>query len=251
MTWRVIHKSVKGTSHRDCQDSCLVKSISKSDNLNYLICIASDGAGSALNGKQGAEIACKSAILEIEKTLDQTTVFTQDIVMKWVENIRQAILLKADEEKQPVRDYACTLIGTVIGNDCSVFFQKGDGAIVTFKGTKTLNGRIIFWPASGLYPNMTYFITDEDIYNKLYISIQTEYFDDISIFTDGLQSLALDFKTRTAYIPFFESMINILRNQSVNELDILENKLTIFLESPQVNERTDDDKTFILATRYQ
>jgi len=68
-------------------------------------------------------------------------------------------------------------------------------------------------------------------------------------YSDGVQRLALSFEQRIPHNPFFEPMLNVLRNQKSAECEALDQQLAHFLNSPQINERTDDDKTLILATR--
>ena len=65
--------------------------------------------------------------------------------------------------------------------------------------------------------------------------------------TDGLQPLALNYAAKAAHAPFFVPMFRPLRvaPSGATVLAALRN----FLDSPRVNERTDDDKTLILATR--
>ncbi len=71
--------------------------------------------------------------------------------------------------------------------------------------------------------------------------------EEVSLFTDGLQTLALDFNRRQAHGPFFEPMFRALADADAPES--LLGPLVEFLRSPAVVERTDDDKTLILATR--
>jgi hypothetical protein len=44
-------------------------------------------------------------------------------------------------------------------------------------------------------------------------------------------------------------MFAVLRKQSPELCNVLDEQLRQFLDSPAVNERTDDDKTLVLATR--
>jgi hypothetical protein len=69
------------------------------------------------------------------------------------------------------------------------------------------------------------------------------------MFSDGLQRLALVYESQTAYTPFFEPMFSVLRKADLAACDTLSDQLARFLSSPKVNERTDDDKTLVLATR--
>ncbi|MGA0525444.1 protein phosphatase 2C domain-containing protein, partial [Escherichia coli] len=61
--------------------------------------------------------------------------------------------------------------------------------------------------------------------------------------------LALAFETKLPHQPFFEPMFSVLRRTEPSDCEGLSAQLGQFLNSPQVNERTDDDKTLVLATR--
>jgi hypothetical protein len=65
--------------------------------------------------------------------------------------------------------------------------------------------------------------------------------------SDGLQTMALSFAERAAHRPFFLPMFRKLR--SARPGDGLPAALHRFLESPAVSQRSDDDKTLLLATR--
>ena len=65
--------------------------------------------------------------------------------------------------------------------------------------------------------------------------------------TDGLQMLALDFKAARVHDRFFEPLFRTVRNSPDEEA--LRTSLLEFMDSKRVNERTDDDKTLLLATR--
>jgi hypothetical protein len=71
----------------------------------------------------------------------------------------------------------------------------------------------------------------------------------VALLTDGLQGLALRFSTREAHGPFFEPMFARLRREREGEPKGLGKELRAFLGSAPVNQRTDDDKTLVLATR--
>jgi hypothetical protein len=64
-----------------------------------------------------------------------------------------------------------------------------------------------------------------------------------------LQRLALVYESKSAHNPFFLPMFSVLRKTAPDNLDSLSDQLAKFLNSPEVNERTDDDKSLILATR--
>jgi hypothetical protein len=173
---------------------------------------------------------------------------TEELVRSWLDDwIRRDLYQQASAAGVEVRDFACTLVAAIVGASTSIFLQIGDGAIVVAEGDEY---RPIFWPQNGEYANSTYFVTDElALDNLLFQRADTPPTEEISIFTDGLQSLALRFDTRSAHGPFFSPMFARLRSESGGESDALAPLLRDFLTSRRVNERTDDDKTLLLATR--
>lgn len=76
-----------------------------------------------------------------------------------------------------------------------------------------------------------------------------ERIDEVALLSDGLQRLALHYQTRTAHAAFFKPMLATLRDASEDALESLSARLEDYLSSPAVNERTDDDKTLVLASR--
>jgi hypothetical protein len=71
--------------------------------------------------------------------------------------------------------------------------------------------------------------------------------DEVSLLTDGLQMLALCLGDKRVHSPFFLPMFRALR--ATDSTSALQKPFRDFLSSPRVNDRTDDDKTLILATR--
>ena len=103
----------------------------------------------------------------------------------------------------------------------------------------------VFWPQVGEYANTTWFVTSADFEQML--QVRGEAVDEVALFTDGLQMMALHFATRSVHRPFFEPLFAALRGAAQPEDLVV--PLRAFLDSPAVNERTDDDKTLVLAVR--
>jgi hypothetical protein len=254
MIWRIVQASSPGTSHIDhgevCQDECLAGVFDAPDGEGYFLGLVSDGAGSAVHGGRGASITCEAGSVIIEQWVCESTSLsklTPEAVTSWVVAIRQRICQAAEADGLISRDFACTLLGAVVGTNTAAFFQVGDGAIVIGDGDSFSP---VFWPETGEYANMTYFVTDEDaLVGHLRVEISLSPPEEVAMFSDGLQRLALVYESQTAYTPFFEPMFRTLRKADLITYNTLSEQLARFLSSPKVNERTDDDKTLVLATR--
>ena len=139
------------------------------------------------------------------------------------------------------------MVAAVVGPQIAHFMQIGDGAIVIGQDDGYM--RPYFWPDAGEYANMTY-----DLFlmpMRLSISITTCETLPMKLPCSpmGFKDWHLYFQLNPRNSPFFTPMLNQLRNASTEVLDRLSEKLTDFLDSDVVNQRTDDDKTLILATR--
>ena len=248
--WKYLNESQAGTSHvaagLECQDASFVTPYRTGDS-DLLILACADGAGSAQAAKVGAEHSCSEVIdnvvsfFQSGRTLDE---ISRDDVVNWARQIRTSLLGVADMQEIQIRDLACTLLFAIVGRDRAVFAQIGDGAIVMQDAGEY---RPVFWPQSGEYQNTTYFITDVEFEQNLQIEIMESTISELALFTDGLQMLALNYSTKSAHGPFFKPMFETLR-QAVEPNDLVV-PFRQFLDSKGVNDRTDDDKTLILATR--
>jgi serine/threonine protein phosphatase PrpC len=250
IVWRRIAQSVRGSSHAGedspCQDSHGLRLLLSGPAETLVACVA-DGAGSAKFSDLGSEIAC-SAILEFiasyRETVGSFDELSAEDVLHWCEEIRRRIQSDANMRGCTPRDLATTLCVAIVGPTSSCFFQIGDGAIIA--GHHGLYG-VIFWPQSGEFANSTNFITSNEYRERLeFLSAKTR-FTDVALFTDGLERLALRFDVQTPHVPFFQPLFQVLRT-SADEQGLNEG-LRKFLSSDTVQNRSDDDKTLILATR--
>ena len=74
--------------------------------------------------------------------------------------------------------------------------------------------------------------------------------DELAIFSDGIENLVLHKASRSVQQSFFQSMIQPVRKTEATGLDQeLSKGLRRYLASSAICERTDDDKTLVLATR--
>jgi hypothetical protein len=248
--WKVLCGSVGGTSHErrgePCQDYALGLPVPCGSEAT-LVAACADGAGSSGHADLGARLGCIRLVHLIAEALeDGLSVAEIDSrrMLDWHDQVRRVLSLEACLRSVPIREFACTLLAAVVSPQCAVFSQIGDGAIVLHEADAY---RTVFWPQGGEYANTTFFLTGEDYEERLaFLALHGEV-DELALFTDGLQPLALHYATRSVHAPFFDPMFTALRNAPT--ADVLDAPLRQFLTSRPVGERTDDDKTLILASR--
>jgi hypothetical protein len=250
MSWKHLALSVVGPSHsirnEPGQDYCRTGVFCLREQ-EFFIGLAADGAGSTANGGVGAEIACETLyarILDEIRNKDWPATISDDEVREWIAAAREAIAARSGGGGPGLRDYACTLIGVVATGGATLYFQIGDGCIVTGDGHTY---RTIFWPEQGEYANTTFFITDEAFCDHIKIEHGEDPPGEIAIFTDGLQNLVLSFSTKTVHDGFFRPLFSALTKNPDNGFTDLSRHVKTLLSSDSVNARSDDDKTLILA----
>ena len=253
--WKHVAQSLQGPSHAAdgsvCQDSHLVQVLGKDDGSDtsaqtILACVA-DGAGSAKRSDIGSALACKTIAECATQFLETHGDFKQlqlNKVLGWCETLREKLRAAADENSCKMRDLATTLCVAILAPEGSFFFQIGDGAI-----TACNNGvyGVVFWPQSGEYANVTNFVTSDLFKNHLEFQATTSRISEVALFTDGIERLALNFESQTPHMPFFKPLFQAVRS-SANGSNLADD-LGKFLESDSVKNRSDDDKTLILATQ--
>jgi len=251
MIWKLIGQSTIGSSHislnKACDDSIKYGTVNSSIGDEVLVCCVSDGAGSAKFASKGSEFTTKYAYDKLTNWIIENINITDALIYSLFESILDELIAKSQEINEDVSEFSCTLLGSVLYKNKSIFFQLGDGAII--RDANNNNYSVIWWPSNGEYLNSTFFVTDMNSLANLNIKILDESVCEISIFTDGLQMSALNMEDKSVHLPFFENMFKWLRrSKDMNDLENLNSKLNEFLSSRIINEQTDDDKTLFLAT---
>lgn len=243
--WQTAYASVIGTSHLKasipCQDYCNFKAFKKGDK-DVLIIGISDGAGSASNAKMGARIAVDNILSNIASSNIELPDFNESYAHDLLKKPAQLLSDIATENYMNIKELSCTLLVACLSSDSSVFFQVGDGAwvIKTTEGLKAAT-----WPYTGEYANETKFITSPDACEYIQFNQIDEPILAVAGFTDGLQSLILDYSQKAPHAGFFEPVFETLFKTSENSN--FSAYLEEFLNSQMVNHRTDDDKTIFFA----
>jgi len=247
--WRVVPASVIGTSHEKaglpCQDACGFLRFKCGDE-DFLLAAVADGAGSAALSHVGSFEAVNHLLATVSREILALPEITKDQMRKWMQDVLTHLASVAERENTTQAELACTLLFALVGNSEAIFAQIGDGGWVVEK-----DGGVIpaTWPQNGEYANVTTFITTDGALEAMQFERLNGKILAVAGFTDGLQTLALNFLSRTAHAPFFKPMFDAI-NSCDDETSLIA-PLHSFLVSEAVVFRTDDDKTLVLACRCE
>ena len=257
LLWRYAYASVIGTSHTKsglpCQDACNCRSLTTSSGEEVLVAVVSDGAGSADRSQIGSQLACELFIDEVATLLESKGAvedITSEFCRQWLTRFQSEVENRAEAEETNARAFACTLLAAVVGISSAAFCQVGDGAIVIQPQDSEGDYCWIFWPEKGEYANQTFFATDPNAGAHLQHEVVPYQINEFSLFSDGLERLALHMESQTAHTPFFKPMFVPLHEAAEGHSQTLSSALVQFLSSKRLQDQTDDDASLILATRF-
>jgi hypothetical protein len=251
--WQWISASAIGTSHirigRGCDDSgaCIFVS---GINESALVAVCSDGAGSAQHSSIGSRIIVRAFCRNVRNYLEgggRLAELSREIASDWLDDMRGRIEVASRTMGLVPRDFASTLVGCVVGAEKTKVLHVGDGAVV-YRMSNSVEWIVASWPSHGEYASTTYFVTD-DPEPSFQLSEIDGSVSELAVFTDGIEHLVLNLSTRTAFPPFFTQMFSGFKSEALGKNRKLSRHLCNYLNSPSVCERTDDDKTLLLARR--
>jgi hypothetical protein len=249
MSWAWITAQSLGTSHYRGGDRCqdALRCTATCDN-SVLVATICDGAGTASFGGQGAMLVCRNWTQRARAFTQANghTLPSGEIALQWLEEARELVQRASNIRQRQPRDFATTFLAVIANPKRTAVFAVGDGAAVLRHATDH-EWQVPLWPEQGEYASSTYFVTDAAPIRLRVVHLE-EVFDAVVAFTDGLERLALNHANRQAYVPFLEPITQPLRAaEGSGKLQGLSKKLASFLGSSAVNERTDDDKSLIIA----
>lgn len=247
--WRVVGTSVVGASHHKsqtpCQDFCNYRFCTLGGERALVIAIA-DGAGSAKASEIGSQQAVEQLLRQVGSSDLAALQIDEERAAGWIQHALDHLNTVAEERGVEIRDLACTLLFAIITDSVGVFCQVGDGGWIV-RSHDTYHTAT--WPSGGEYANQTTFITSPNWRDVMQFNILIEPLSAVAGFSDGLQNVALHFASRSVHRPFFEGKFRALETTD-DETSLLA-PLMEFLASPALEERTDDDKTLVLACRQE
>jgi hypothetical protein len=251
MMWSYAHavvpqpkRSITGTP---CEDCGLVETRINAANQEVLFAVVGDGAAGASKAQVGAELA-SSTLQRLFRswvtTSRSVSEVNRDCLESWFKQVREAVASDGEKTGLDLFQYSCTLLLAVAGPDCSVYAQVGDGAIVTGNGSVF---HYVFWPESGEFNNMTYFVTDKDALDHLQVKVHNGEPQAMALFSDGIEQVLLRFQNRTARSDIFTVLFERLAKEAPGYSEAMAKELDGFLCSPAVLSRIYDDRTLVLA----
>ena len=255
--WHVARASVQGTSHaktgQPCQDS---SSVGKHAPEGMLVAAIADGAGSAELSADGSRIAACAATKEAVRLIRLHVQpfyegVLEEILKEAVHYARKELQAEARRREKELRSFATTLIIAICAPEITGAAQIGDGAMV--KTDKRMpqddedGGYALFSaPQRGEYANTTNFITSSGWQDSLEVRTRRGGVSRLAMFTDGIQSIALNAASDNApHAPFFDPLFRWADKQE--DAGVASRSLAAFLSSPRVTARADDDLTLLLA----
>jgi serine/threonine protein phosphatase PrpC len=250
--WQIIGAAVQGLSHQKqglpCQDAlkyhCLPGGI--------LLVALADGAGSAIHAELGAQAAVQASvdwlITNLEHNQPSECCEWAEVIWETFQNARNAVEQLGVERDEPLRSFATTLTCLVATPEQLIVGQLGDGAVVAVgedEGLKTVTTL-----QRGEYANETNFLTQDQALELVSIQVIAERVQGLAVMSDGLTRLALKRPDNVPHPPFFKPLFSFVESSaSSNDPAQANDALMEFLASPRVCERTDDDKSLVLALR--
>jgi hypothetical protein len=227
-----------------CQDAYAWKVID-----DYLMITVADGLGSALRAEQASNAIVEEVLhLFVEKQATFAPDISEDDqkdILRHIFSEARALLEQiAAIEEAPLKDYASTLLVAILHPNGFIAGQIGDGAMVAKLEDDSL--LLANTPQQGEYVNETIPITADNALDALSITVYQGKVQAFSAFSDGLQNLALDMSNETPYVPFFRPLFDIVSDVTL-DTDYTSEQLAGFLRSERICQRTDDDKTLVLA----
>lgn len=254
--WKIAAASVTGTSHvrlgTPCQDYAIARVLADADGRDVLLVVVSDGAGSAAKAEVGSSIACSTVAEALEVYLAEggrVEAIDADVAQSWLSKVQVAITTQAEDDAGVIRDYACTLLVAVVGENAAATMQVGDGAMVISEGD---GWSWAHWPQRGEFANTTFFATEDRAQSQMAFARSKGRIVELAAFSDGIEPLVIQYATQSVFEPFFDKMFPAVRATKDPGLnDELSIALADYLASPSICARTDDDKTLVLATRRE
>ena len=241
--WQVVAASKPGVNHRKGHNEDAWLACSRLDRS--LILAIADGAGSA----RYASAASRLAVARARNLLATGPLPSEEPwherLLTLLREVRSTLLWEAERGNGQAHDYATTLLLTVVTTGELATLQLGDGAVVVRHRDGLLERPL--QPARGRHAGETVFVTSDGAMDAARTAVlPARELVGVALLTDGLEPVATSVATGAPHHPFFNPLFTFAGGDAPVRRS---RELGAFLDTPDLNERTQDDKTLILAVR--
>jgi hypothetical protein len=245
--WRVVAASRCGTGHEKTGQPCQDVHCYRLLPGGWLVATVADGAGSAALGEVGAGVAARTALEAACARIGapcppEDDAGWRDLLLAVLQAARTAVEDEAAARGAAAGDLATTLILVIATPQLVAVAQVGDGAAIVAGQGGTVALTV---PATGEYVNETTFLTSPEALATAQVRVWRGMPTGLAVLSDGLQRLALRLPPGEPHGPFFAPLFAFAA--AMVDRAEAERELQVFLGSPRVVERTDDDVTLLLA----
>jgi hypothetical protein len=266
-SWKVVGASVKGTSHeldgRPCQDAhsrevALMNAVHRdadggTADVSLSILVVADGAGSARFSEEGARVAADFVASDTRRKLESLDAkmwpeAAEHILRGTLCSAHIALAEMASLRGAAIEDFACTMIVVVLATDGIVGIHIGDGAVVASVAPGHVKCATVSPPQKSEYFNEVSFLTSSEFEREARFFVrgrETGPTFAVAVLSDGLELLALNTANGEAHTPFFRPLFSFVERS--DDLGVAQEQIAAFLAGQRVCDRTDDDKTLVLA----
>ncbi|HRI71917.1 MAG TPA: PP2C family serine/threonine-protein phosphatase, partial [Polyangium sp.] len=239
--WRVVRVSVTGTSHHaqklPCQDASY-----DAVRDDFCVVAVADGVGSARYSEVGAKTAVESATTFLVEhyvpNLDK--IGWRQLMQEAATHALEEIRLISTKREHELRSYASTLLLAVVDRQRVVAFHVGDGAIVALVDDKLVALTV---PQKGEFANEVFPLTKPGAIDNAQFHYGDRSPNALALFTDGIESLAMDMATRVPHERFFLPIFERARDV---QSDKLREEIRLLFEQ-KAAQRSDDDMTLAIV----
>lgn len=251
MHWQAVARSAPGTKHLKnnipCQDNADYEIL---DNNRVIIGAVSDGMGSAKHSEIGSSLAVSTALSQIKsqkywQKKPKNNAQVEAMFGNVLDQVLKTLTQRAKCEGYSIEDLACTLLVFVATPEWLAAMQIGDGLIVV--RPQNGNYELLFMPDKGEYANVTTPITAASAKQEMQVCVKPGCYEFLCTATDGIEHISL-IKTEgwKPFEKFFRPLEQQMRLSQISQKQ-QEEELDIFLNSEEINQKTDDDKTLLFC----
>lgn len=238
--WRIIGTTVQGRGHIKHNVPGQDKIYGKKGNVDVIS--LADGAGSASQSHDGAELVTKSICHLMDREFD--TIFQSDSIIDVQKFIMKKLLKDlnkwADQLEVPVKQLASTLLAVAVKGEEVLIVHLGDGEIGAVKNDEVIS---VSTSSNGEYANSTFFTTSNHAWKqlKLFRSRESSNFSSFFLMSDGT-AMSMYSKKRNAFSPILKQLEEKMK---VHKEKVLNAYLKESFEK-LIKQQTQDDCSLIM-----